>query len=112
MNIPNQYGLSPVQTETTSTVVSVGTVFSQVAINNPNRLNGLFINLSTADIYIGNDPSVSIGNGILLVSSGGSFQTSAWEDLGYTGYPFYAIATAVASPLQFVETNYNGSVIA
>ena len=106
-NSLNQAGLRPDQTETTSTTISVGTSVTPVALNNPSRLSGLFINLSTADIYLGNDQNVSIGNGILLVASGGSFQVDQWNDYGFAGFPFYAIATAITSPLQFVETNVN-----
>lgn len=86
---------------------SVGTSYSQVAKNNPTRLSGLFINLSTADIYLNITGNVSIGNGILLVPSGGSFSVAQWDDYGFAGYPFFAIATAAASPLLFVETNVN-----
>jgi hypothetical protein len=103
----NQYGLRADQTETKLTVPVVGTSFSQVAINNPNRLTGLFINVSTSSIWIFPNTNVSLGNGILLIPQGGDFKVEQWEDVGFAYFPWYAIASAGGSNLMFIETSIN-----
>ncbi len=103
----NQYGLRPEQTSTFSNALTIGTSFQQIAVNNPTRLTGFFLNVSTASIFILPTPNVSIGNGIELIPSGGFFKVTQWEDVGFAGYPWYAIATAINSKMLFIETNYN-----
>jgi len=100
-------GFTNSQTETTLTNVSVPNVVTPVCLNNPRRLTGLFINTSSDLIYMGFDQSISIGDGILLVPNGGSFNTKSWEDYGLTGYAMFAISATGAGILTFVETQTN-----
>lgn len=101
------YNLRGITTESVLNVLTVNELSSQVALNNPNRVGGLFINTSTADIYLGYAPNPTSSNGILLVPSGGSFNTLITSDFALTGYAVYAAATADGSTLLFLETQLN-----
>lgn len=100
-------GINNKSTESAVNALTVGVDVVQVAKNNPNRLAGLFINTSANLIYLNVTPDVTATNGILLLPNGGAFNTKSWEDYGFTGFPFYATASAADSSLTFVETQLN-----
>lgn len=101
------YNVPGITTESTVTTLSVGAGASQVALNNPNRVAGLFINISSDIIYLGYDAGVNSNEGILLVPNGGSYNVELTSDFGLTGYATYGISTGTASNLIFVETQLN-----
>lgn len=92
------------KTKSTVKTLLVGVTPLKIALNNPSRLTGLFINTSVNNIFINLTPDVSAVNGILLIPSGGSFNTKAWEDYALTLSQFYALAAGANSTLIFVET--------
>lgn len=101
------YNLAGITTESDLDSVVVGTGASQVALNNPNRVSLLFINISADIIFIGFSPDPSSTNGILLVPNGGSFGLDITTDFQLTGYAVYAISTGAASNLLVLETALN-----
>ena len=103
----NQYGLQTGQSSTFLNPLVIGTSASQIALNNPTRLSGFFLNISGNSIFILPNPNVSINNAVELVPSGGYFKVSRWEDMGFADFAWWAIATAINSPMLFIETNVN-----
>lgn len=90
------------QTEYTNVTIPVSGAAIPVLLNDPTRLTALLVNISGDSIFVGNDPQVSLNQGIELVPSGGFLKLARWEDYDYCGAKFFAISTGTASPLQVV----------
>lgn len=82
---------------------SIGTTAAQLLSNNPNRLAFTIINLSSNNMYIAFDPTVSAAKGIFLTPNGGSATLTMMEDFESTCWEVWGVAGAAASAVYVIE---------
>ena len=84
-------------------VSQVEITVTKVLSYNPNRLGVVIMNTGGANIYISPEKTVTLGNGILLVPSGGAI-TLKWDtDFELVSSEFFGIAEGAASNIYILE---------
>jgi len=84
-------------------VAAVGVAAIPVALNHPDRVGIVFINLSANIIYISPLPTVLATAGVRLDPNGGSVSMSWDQDFELVSHEWYGIATGAASALFVSE---------
>lgn len=82
---------------------TAGVTAAQVLRQQPNRAAFVYVNLSTADIYLGPFADVSATKGIRIPASGGSAVFLYEEDFDLVGYEWFDVATVAASAIFVLE---------
>ena len=82
---------------------TVNTTVTKIAMNNPNRLGLIILNLGAYDIYVAPTSDVSLDKGILLTANGGGISFNLREDFMLPALSWYAIANGGASKVYVLE---------
>jgi hypothetical protein len=74
------------------TTSTIGVTPLRVSLLNPRRFENVILNVSTANISMGFDGSITAGNGIIIPSLGGSVALNADEDGELVTYEVWLVA--------------------
>ena len=85
-------------------VAAVGVAAIPIALNHPDRVSLVIVNLSANIIYISPLPTVALLAGIRLDPNGGSVSMTWDVDFELVSHDWYAIATGAASQIIVLET--------
>jgi len=85
-------------------VAAVGVAAIPIALNHPDRVGLVIVNLSANIIYISPLPNVALLVGIRLDPNGGSVSLAWDEDFELVSHDWYGIATGAASAVFILET--------
>lgn len=84
-------------------IANIGAATVKILPNNPNRVAWVFVNLSANVIYLLNDETVGITNGVRLVANGG-IASMVWDtDFDITGFGLWAMASGAGSNFMVFE---------
>lgn len=83
----------------TFSIQSIGTTFSSVVGNDPERVSIFVQNLSANTIYLGYDQAVSSSRGIILPANGGGIGFNAKDDQILSTLALFTVATGALSDL-------------
>lgn len=81
---------------------TINTSVTQILTNNPSRLAFTIINTGTNPILILNKNTVSLTNGITLISGGGNASVDFTKDLSLVTNEWYAIADGGTSSITMI----------
>ena len=86
-----------------SLVAAVGVAAIPVALNHPDRVGFVMVNLSVNVVYISPLPTVAVLVGIRLDANGGSISMTWDHDFELVSHDWYGIATGAASQIVCLE---------
>ena len=81
----------------------VGVASSRVIENDPERVALVIMNLSANTVYLNIGSAASVGQGIILVPTGGGFTSVMRNDFVLQTYEYNAIASGAGSACYSVE---------
>lgn len=84
-------------------VAAVGIAAIPIALNHPDRVGFVMLNLSANVVYISPLPTVALLVGIRLDANGGTVSFVWDEDFELVSHDWYAIATGAASQVFIME---------
>jgi hypothetical protein len=90
-------------------VTSIGLTATRILAPNPNRYSWSFVNLSSANIYLHLDNSVSTTRGWLVGPNGGSLSANWEEDLELVSNDWFAVGSGAALSFLVYEVESAGS---
>ena len=100
--LTQQYGLSSSPLIRTRTV-SVGTSPTQIANNDPSRVELVVVNNSSGPCEVDRSPQVSATQGVVLAASGGILTLDFRADLTWPTAAEYAVCANASSPVTVYE---------